>query len=77
MFFEREKIEKNGFILKKVMPLYHNMLERGSQVFNRGIFNYFSADESSVADLKCILNKLNNEKNEFHITAEKLYEVLI
>jgi len=41
------------------------------------MFRYFSAEESSVADLKCILNKLNNEKNEFHLTAEKLYEVLI
>lgn len=30
-----------------------------------------------MADLKCIFNKLNNEKNEFHMTAEKLYQVLI
>lgn len=41
------------------------------------MFDYFSSEESTVSDLKCILSKLNNEKNEFHINSEQLYEVLI
>ena len=45
------------------MPLYSRVLKNGNAIFNEGIFNYFSVESSSVADLKCILNKLNNEKN--------------
>jgi len=29
MYFERERIEKGGFILKKIMPLYENVLSMG------------------------------------------------
>ena len=77
MYFEREKIEKGGFILKKIMPLYEKIVRNGKGIFTEGLYNYFSSDYSSVADLKCILNKLNNEKNEFHIAAEQMYEVLV
>jgi hypothetical protein len=77
LYFEREKAEKGGFILKKIKPLYEELLGKGKEIFNQGMYEYFSSEESTVSDLKCILSKLNNEKNEFHINSEHLYEVLI
>ncbi len=76
-YFEREKYEKNGFILKKIRPLYEKVVENGKKSFNDGLYNYFSSEQSTVGDLKCILNKLNNQKMQFHVLAESMYQVLI
>ena len=69
MYFEIEKHEISGFILKKIKPLYETILPNGKDVFNHGMLKYFLSDLSVVSDLKTIFNKLNNEKNEFHINA--------
>lgn len=34
----------------------------GSDIFNESLLNYFMSDFSEISDLKCILNRLNNEK---------------
>ena len=46
-------------------------------MFNESLLNYFSSDLSEVSDLKYILNRINNEKKEFHEVNEEMYEVLI
>lgn len=41
------------------------------------MLNYFASDLSEISDLKYILNRLNNEKREFHIANEPIYTVLV
>ena len=38
---------------------------------------YFSSGLSEVSDIKYLLNRINNEKKEFHLAHEQMYEVLI
>ena len=53
------------------------MQEKGDEIFNRGLLNYFISDLSSVSDLKYILNRINNEKMEFHEKNQEMYEILV
>ena len=41
------------------------------------MLNYFVSDISEVSDLKYILNRINNEKREFHEKNQSLYEVMV
>jgi hypothetical protein len=38
---------------------------------------FFSSALSQVSDIKYLLNRINNEKREFHAENEEMYEVLI
>ncbi len=45
--------------------------------FNYGLLKFFSSGLSEVSDIKYLLNRINNEKREFHADNEEMYEVLI
>lgn len=61
--FNYEKVKK-GFILKEMKPLYLKLA--GSEIFNEGLLNYFASNKSEISDIKYLLNRMNNEKKEFH-----------
>lgn len=63
VMFNFEKVKKN-FILKEMKPLYLKLA--GSEVFNEGLLSYFASDKSETSDIKYLLNRMNNEKKEFH-----------
>ena len=46
-------------------------------MFNLSLLNYFTSDVSEVSHLKYLLNRVNNEKKEFHSTHEGMYAVLV
>lgn len=52
-------------------------MEKGFEVFNQSLFSYFKSDVSEISHLKYLLNRINNEKKEFHSTHESMYYVLI
>lgn len=64
-YFDHEKVKKNS-LLKEVKPIYEQSDSNGSHIFNIGLFSYFYSDLSAISDLKFILNRINNEKTEFH-----------
>jgi len=41
------------------------------------MFTFFKRDQSSWADLKIILNKFNNEKEDFHRKNNKIFEIIV
>ena len=41
------------------------------------MLSYFRSDYSSVADLKYLLNRINNQKIEFHEENQNLYAILV
>jgi hypothetical protein len=41
------------------------------------MFQFFKQGESSWADLKIILNKFNNEKEDFHRSNYRIFEVIV
>ena len=45
--------------------------------FNNGLLNYFKSDTSEISHLKYLLNRVNNEKKEFHSTHENMYAILV
>lgn len=46
-------------------PLYYQL--SGPEAFHEGLLNYFASDLSEVSDIKHLLNRMNNEKKEFHM----------
>lgn len=46
-------------------------------MFNEGLLSYFASDKSETSDIKYLLNRMNNEKKEFHEENEGIYEVLV
>lgn len=46
-------------------------------MFSQMLLSYFISDVSEVSDLKYILNRINNEKIEFHQKNQELYEILV
>jgi hypothetical protein len=56
---------KKEILLNEVKP---QCFEQGNydKVFNEGLLNYFVSDISEISDLKYILNRINNRKEEFH-----------
>ena len=66
-----------GLLLKEIKPLCENASEDGSKLFNEGLLKYFSSDISEVSDLKYILNRINNNKIEFHRKNQEMYEILV
>ena len=45
--------------------------------FNYGLLKFFSDPVSQLSDIKYLLNRINNEKLEFHAENEEMYEVLV
>jgi hypothetical protein len=41
------------------------------------MFNFFKSEDSSLSDLKIILNKFNNEKKDFHQKNHKIFDVIV
>lgn len=41
------------------------------------MLNYFKSDKSEISHLKYLLNRINNEKKEFHYNHESMYGVLV
>ena len=72
--FDHEKFKKGSF-LKEIKPIYESL--RHSDKFNVGLLKYFSSNLSEVSDIKYLLNRINNEKREFHAENEEMYEVLV
>lgn len=71
-FFDHEKTKKNS-LLKEIKPIYEAADPKGGHLFNLGLFYYFSSPLSEISDLKFILNRINNEKTEFHQTNFGIY----
>jgi hypothetical protein len=46
-------------------------------MYDDSILTYFKAPYSTVADLKYLLNRINNQKMEFHESNQNLYKVLV
>ena len=72
--FAFERIRK-GFILKETMPLYSALST--TDIFDQGLLNYFASEHSGVSEIKYLLNRINNEKKEFHEQNGNLYGVLV
>ena len=66
-----------GLLLKEIKPLCEKTSQTGTHFFNEGLLLYFSSDLSEVSDLKYILNRINNEKIEFHRKNQEMYEILV
>ncbi len=64
-------------MLKEVKPIYEQSDPNGPHLFNIGLFSYFYSERSEISDIKFILNRVNNEKAEFHQKNKGIYEVLI
>jgi hypothetical protein len=73
--FRYEKVKK-GCLLKDAKHIYEGA-PNGVELYHEGLLNYFASDLSEISDLKYILNRLNNEKREFHIENEGIYIVLV
>ena len=73
--FRYEKVKK-GCLLKDAKHIYQSA-PNGIELYHEGLLNYFASDLSEISDLKYILNRLNNEKREFHIENEGIYVVLV
>lgn len=61
--FDHEKYKK-GSLLKEIKPIYEGLGQ--SEKFNYGLLKFFSSNLSQVSDIKYLLNRINNEKREFH-----------
>jgi hypothetical protein len=72
--FELEKVRK-GSLLREVKPIYEGLYQ--GDRFNLGLLRYFSSGLSEVSDIKYLLNRINNEKREFHDENIEMYEVLV
>ena len=72
--FDHEKVRK-GSLLREIKPIYEGM-GLGDK-FNYGLLKYFSSPISELSDIKYLLNRINNEKREFHAENEEMYEVLV
>lgn len=46
-------------------------------MFNQSLFSYFKSEISEISNLKYLLNRINNEKKEFHSNHESMYYVLV
>ncbi len=67
-----------GLILKDIKTIYSEAgQEEGDMLFNQALLNYFISPLSSVSDLKYILNRINNEKMQFHLANQAMYEILV
>lgn len=75
-YFDHEKIKKNC-LLREIKPIYEQSDVNGAHIFNIGLFSYFFSSLSEISDLKYILNRINNEKTEFHKKNYGIYEVLV
>ena len=75
-FFDLER-DKKKLILNKIKPECFEILENGDTMFSQMLLSYFISDISEVSDLKYILNRINNEKIEFHQKNQELYEILV
>lgn len=73
--FRYEKLKK-GCLLKDAKRIYES-IANGVELYHEALLNYFASDLSEISDLKYILNRLNNEKREFHIENEGIYVVLV
>lgn len=63
--------------MKKIKPIYEQVSSEGLHYFNENLLNYFKNPVSSLSDLKYIFNRINNEKKEFHLKNQEMYEVLV
>lgn len=63
--------------MKSIKPIYEEVSNEGLHYFNENLFNYFKSDISELSDLKYIFNRINNEKKEFHLKNQEMYEVLV
>ena len=61
--FDHEKVKK-GSLLREIKPIYEGM--GMSDKFNYGLLKFFSSPISELSDIKYLLNRINNEKREFH-----------
>lgn len=61
--FGCEKLRK-GFILKEMKELFGRY--SSAETFREGLLHYFASPLSEVSDIKHLLNRINNEKREFH-----------
>jgi hypothetical protein len=68
--FAAEKLRK-GFILKEMKELFGK--HSSNETFREGLLNYFASPLSEISDIKYLLNRMNNEKREFHEENEGLY----
>jgi len=74
MIFSCEKNCKR-LVLTEIKLIYQ--LTTPSGYYDEGILAYFRSEYSSIADLKYLLNRINNQKIEFHEQNQNLYAVLV
>jgi hypothetical protein len=51
--------------------------DQADEKYNNALLNYFISDLSEVSDLKYILNRINNQKLEFHKENQNMYMILV
>ena len=49
----------------------------GRGLFLASMFRFFQGGKSSWSDLKIVLNKFNNEKEDFHKQHYEVFEVMV
>lgn len=77
LYFKKERAKKGIFILKEIKPIYEELAAEGGELFIKNMFNFFKTEDSSWSDLKIILNKFNNEKQDFHEGNYNIFEVIV
>jgi hypothetical protein len=65
-------------LLKDIKDIFKEVLDdQADEKYNNALLNYFISDLSEVSDLKYILNRINNQKLEFHKENQKMYMILV
>jgi hypothetical protein len=77
IYFQEERAKKGIFLLKEVEPIYARTVAGGRELFMASMFRFFQGGRSSWADLKIVLNKFNNEKEDFHQGNYQVFEVMV
>ena len=75
-FFLLEKARK-GCLLREIREIYLTYADNGEEELNSSLLKYFKSDISDLSHLKYLLNRINNEKKEFHYTHESMYAILV
>lgn len=74
--FETEKSRK-GLILQEIKPIYEGLTDDGVKFFNECLLDYFKSELSQLSDIKYLLNRINNERKQFHLKNQEMYCVLV
>lgn len=75
LVFSNENRNCKRLILTSIKDIYTRITRK--EMYDDSILTYFKAPYSSIADLKYLLNRINNQKMEFHEANQNLYRVLV